>query len=80
MKGPCLPAGYQMKWPMPNEPNSSPLFQCVRNWTLPPASFRQILRPMACAYSGVRWIAEAAEAGVAANDAARRRAVIMNPF
>ncbi len=52
VKGPLCEAVYQMKWPMPNEGNSSPAFQVVSPSTEPPHSFCQIFLPMAffCAF------------------------------
>src|SRR3954454_11298087 len=47
--GPRLPAGYQMKWPMPNDAKSSPEFHDVRPETVPLHSFCQTLRPIDCA-------------------------------
>ena len=60
--GPCLPFGYQMKWPMPSDAKSSPWFHEVRPEIVPPHSFCQTLFPTfkaslfesakACAISG----------------------------
>ena len=46
MKGPRLPCGYQMKWPMPRDGKSSPLFHAVRPSRVPAHSLRQIFRPI----------------------------------
>jgi len=44
--GPRFAAGYQMKWAMPREGNSSPLFQEVSPDTVPAHSFFQIPPPI----------------------------------
>ncbi len=47
--GPRFLAGYQMKWPMPNEAKSSPEFHEVRPDTVPLHSFCHTFRPIDCA-------------------------------
>src|SRR6266576_5133341 len=44
--GPRRPLGYQMKWPMPSDAKSSPVFHEVRPAIVPLHSFCQIFFPI----------------------------------